>query len=71
MDYPESPKVSIRVGEIFLCRNLINSPTRFARRGIKLRHMTKITCGIFGALYGTALWPLCPFKALFRKIKIE
>ena len=30
------PRVlSIRVGEIFLCLILINSPTRFARRGIR------------------------------------
>jgi hypothetical protein len=31
----------IRVGEIFVCPFLINSPTRFARRGIKT-HWSKL-----------------------------
>ena len=47
------PRVlSVRVGEIFLCLISINSPTRFARRGIIL----KCNC-----LY-QSLWYSCNFK---------
>ena len=49
---PQSHRVTplplpIQVGEIFLCPFLINSPTRFARRGIKERRLSKCEVNIF------------------------
>ena len=38
----------IRVGEILLCPFLINSPTRFARRGLLFLQMTGLSLGHWG-----------------------